>query len=169
MTTAWGTLTEYIGFRGRDLPLRMRPPLIDVDLMEHALTLPPDVAFGGINRALARESVAGEVPDHVRLAARKSDLQPFYHRMLAGEDLASLRALLAPADARIYEYVDRDHVAGLLEQPSTIGAPRWGRWSLALWSCLTGEIALRDLEDAGFAGRFIERQRPPEPRHTEIR
>ena len=40
----------------------MRPPLLDVELVELALQMPPELAFGGINRSLARDSVAADVP-----------------------------------------------------------------------------------------------------------
>jgi asparagine synthetase B (glutamine-hydrolysing) len=170
MTNARSGLAEYIGHRGRDLALRMRPPLFDVNLTELALRIPPELGFGGVNRALARDSVAGDVPDSVRLAARKSDLQPFYHRALSGADLASIRLLLEPADARVYEYVDRARTLELLAGPApAVGDPGWRRWSVAIWPSVTAEIALRSLEDERFAQRFIEVHEPPAPAHTEIR
>jgi asparagine synthase (glutamine-hydrolysing) len=169
MTKVRGGLTEYIGHRARDLSLAMRPPLLDVDLVELALTIPPELAYGGINRSLARESVAGDLPDSVRLAATKSNLRAFYHRTLSGADLASIRLLLEPADARIYRYADRTRMLELLAAPPAVGAPGWTGWSLPIWVSLSAEIALRSLEDPGFPQAFIDEHNPPVRRHNEIR
>jgi asparagine synthase (glutamine-hydrolysing) len=169
MTKVRGGLTEYIGHRASDLGLAMRPPLLDVDLTELALRIPPGLAYGGINRSLARDSVAGEVPDSVRLAAKKSNLRPFYHRTLTGADLASIRLLLEPAEARIYRYADREAILALLARPPAVGDPNWTAWSLPIWVGLTAEIALRTLEDAQFPQAFIDRHNPPARSHSELR
>jgi asparagine synthase (glutamine-hydrolysing) len=161
LTSARAGLTEYIGHRGRDLPLQMRPPLLDVDLVELALQIPPQLAYGGINRSLARDAVAADLPDSVRLAARKSNLLGFYHQTLGGADLAPIRTLLQPADARIYEYVDRGRMLELLAHQPPLGQPGWTDWSLPIWSAVTGEIALRSLEDGDFCQSFIDAHDPP--------
>ena len=146
----------------------MRPPLLDVDLVELALQIPPELGFGGINRSLARDSVAGDVPDSVRLATRKSNLQPFYHRALSGADLAPIRLLLEPSDARIYRYADRAYLLELLRHPPPVGQPGWANWEAAIWASVTAEIALRSLEDARFCQDFIDAHDPPGGRHTVI-
>jgi asparagine synthase (glutamine-hydrolysing) len=169
MTTARSVLTEYIGHRGRDLGLQMRPPLLDVDLVELALQLPPELGYGGINRSLARECVAGDVPDSVRLATRKSNVHPFYHRTLSGPDLAPIRRLLEPADARIYQWVDRARMLELLRHPTGIGRPGAGNWVSAIWAGMTGEIALRSLEDPAFPQQFIDEQEPPTADYSQVR
>jgi asparagine synthase (glutamine-hydrolysing) len=168
LTTLRGGLTEYIGHRGRDLGLRMRPPLLDVDLVELSLQMPPELAYGGINRSLARESVAGDLPDSVRLEVKKSSLRPFYHQTLSGPDLAAIRLLLQRSDARIYEYVDRDWMLEAMQRPTPIGQAGWKFWVLAMWLGLTGEIAIRSLEDAGFCQDFIDAHEPPAGRYTEL-
>jgi hypothetical protein len=147
----------------------MRPPLLDVDLVELALQIPPELGYGGINRSLARDSVAADLPDAVRLAAKKSNLQAFYHQSLSGPDLATIRRLLEPPDARIYEYVDRARMLELLRHPTPVGQPGWKDWSVAIWVSMTGELALRSLEDAGFCQDFIDAFDPPPGGHTEIR
>jgi asparagine synthase (glutamine-hydrolysing) len=161
LTSGREMLAEYIAHRGQDLRLQMRPPLFDVDLIEFALQIPPQFGYGGINRSIARESVAGDMPAAVRLAAKKSDLGPFYHATLCGHDLASIRSLLEPRDARIYEYVNRARTIELLERPVRVGSPGWRECSQAIWVSLTGEIALRSLEDAGFCQAFLEAHNPP--------
>ena len=68
-------------------------------------------------------------PRRVRLAAKKSNLRPFYNQMLSGPDLAPIRLLLEPPDARIYEYVDRGRMRELLQRPLSPGQepPGWAR------------------------------------------
>ena len=169
LTTSRGGLAEYIGHRGRDLGLRMRPPLLDVELVELALKLPPELAFGGMNRSLARDSVSADVPDAVRLAAKKSNLRPFYNQTLGGPDLVPIRLLLEPPEARIYEYVDRSRMLELLHRPISVGQPGWPDWTTAMWVALTAEIALRSLEDPGFCQEFIDTHEPPARADTELR
>ena len=79
-----------------------------------------------MNRSLARDSVAADLPDGVRLAAKKSNLRPFYNQTLSGPDLAPIRLLLEPPDARIYEYVDRGRMLELLHRPLSVGQSRMG-------------------------------------------
>ena len=130
--------------------------------------MPPELAYGGINRSLARESVAGDLPDSVRLEVKKSSLRPFYHQTLSGPDLAAIRLLLQRSDARIYEYVDRDWMLEAMQRPTPIGQAGWKFWVLAMWLGLTGEIAIRSLEDAGFCQDFIDAHEPPAGRYTEL-
>ena len=139
----------------------MRPPLLDVDLVELALQMPPELGYGGINRSLARDSVAGDVPDGVRLAAKKSDLQPFYHRSLSGADLAPIRLLLEPPDARIYRYADRAYLLELSSPSAACRPAGLAEWEAAIWASATAEIALRSLEDAEFCQQFIDAHDPP--------
>ena len=162
-------LAEYIAHRARDLNLAARPPLFDVDLVEFALRLPPELGYGGMNRSLARDSVARDLPDGVRLAAKKSNLGPFYHATLGGRDLASIRALLEPRDARIYEYVDRARMLELLARPLPPSDPGSSDWTQAIWVSMTCEVALRSLEDPGFCGGFIDAHNPPARGSSEIR
>ena len=168
LAAARGGLTEYIGHRGRDLGLQMRPPLLDVDLVEFVLQMPPELAYGGMNRSFARDSVVGELPDTVRLAAKKSNVQAFYRKALSGPDLEPIRLMLEPPDARIYQYADRARVLELLKRPTPHGQPGWGNWVSAIWGSMTAEIALRSLEDADFCQGFIDAFDPPVAGQTEI-
>ncbi len=53
-------------------------PLYDVDLIEFCLQLPPELAFDRrFGRPLARESMAGLIPDSVRLQTQKANFSPF--------------------------------------------------------------------------------------------
>jgi len=156
-------LAEYVGVRGHDLPLEARPPLLDVELVELALRLPPEFRFGGMNRAFARESVKDDIPPAVRLAQRKTSLRPFYHRALAGRDLPALRWLLNAPDARVSQWVPARRIGHLLDRVPAVGEPGWKDWLLPVWPLLTAEIALRTLENPAFPEQFLDRTKPPAP------
>lgn len=160
--------SEYIGLRGRDLGLEMRPPLFDVDLAELALRLPPELGYGGINRSLARQSVHGDLPDAVRLAQVKSNLRSYYHRALSGPDLPVIRRLVGSSGARIREYTDQEAVRRLLERPPAVGDRGWGGWAAPVWRLLTGEIALRAVEDPDSPSELLDRCDPARPLYEHM-
>jgi hypothetical protein len=160
--------SEYIGARGRDLGLSMRVPLLDPDLSEFVLRLPPELGFGGMNRWLARGSVRRDVPDEVRLAAQKSNLRSFYHAALAGPDLPAIRGLLADRGARVREYADPQVLDELLERPPVIGDRGWGAWAAPVWRLTTAEIALRSLEDPDFLDTFLAAEHVAQPAADEV-
>ena len=122
-------LTDYLRHRAAAGGFDARPPLLDVELVELALSIPPRLGFDPyLDRAIVRASMRGSVPDPVRLSTRKSDLSPFYHRMLTGADLSVLRLLLTNKDLALGPYVDRAGVARLVIEPPAIGDAGWGAW-----------------------------------------
>lgn len=154
--SASGGLAEYVGTRGAGLPVQSRAPLLDVDLVEFALSLPPEAAMGIPNRSLARASVRGLVPDAVRLSPSKSNIGPFYAEMLTRGDFAVVRRLLGARDARVYAYADREYILAALERAPGTQAPGWLQWTTLLWHLLGAELWLRQLEDDGFAAKALE-------------
>ncbi len=159
LTSGWnasGGLSEYVGTRCAGLPVESRPPLLDVDLVEFVLTLPPECALGDVDRALGRESVRGLVPDAVRLSTAKSNIGPFYRDMLAGADQPAIRRLLADPDARIFAYADRALLRERIERPPAAGERGWLEWTTVLWRLLTAECWLRSLEDEAFAQTLLD-------------
>jgi hypothetical protein len=124
-----------------------QPLMVDVDLVELMLRLPPDLAFSPEHdRALAREAMRGIVPDPVRLGLikRKSNYSQFMHQTLAQDDLADLHRVLAPRDAEVSAFVDLELVRrDLLGRPPRVGEAGWQLWGHHVWSLATTELWLR--------------------------
>jgi hypothetical protein len=74
----------------------LRHPLRDPGLVDHVLSLPPELGFDPrLDRPLARRALAGELPERFLLDPRK----PFFNRLLEdalrGPDAETVRELLA--------------------------------------------------------------------------
>jgi asparagine synthase (glutamine-hydrolysing) len=124
-------------------------PLVDVDVIELVLRLDPELSFDPrFTRTMLREAIDGLVPDEVRLRRGKSNFDALFHQLLAGPELAAVRTLLDPSQARLRGYVDvsslhrelfrgdpRSHPEGLM------------RWAIRVWRLATAEIWLRLRED----------------------
>ncbi len=161
----WSGLLDSVAGRGSSLihdatrrrsasvGLEARHPLLDVDLIELVLSLPPELAFDpAVSRPLLRESVRGLIPDEVRLRPTKSSFDALFHEALAGRDLPSARSLLLARDAEVNAFVDRERMRTELftaGPPETFGARQ--SWALDVWRLLTTEIWLR-----AQAGRPVE-------------
>lgn len=123
--------------------LEMRHPLVDVDVLEFMLTVPPELNFDTrFSRPLIREAMAGVLPDEVRLRPEKSTFSAVFEHSLAEADLRVVRALLDPADSHLGPYVDLGVVADLLlhEVP---GPGHRREWAQAVWRLVTAECWLR--------------------------
>lgn len=120
-------------------------PLLDVDLIELMLSLPPEQSFdSSLSRPLLREAVKGLVPEEVRLRPSKSSFDTLFHELLAERELAGVRSLLLADDAEVNAFVDRDRVRSELfadGPPSTPGALQ--AWALQVWRLSTAEMWLR--------------------------
>jgi asparagine synthase (glutamine-hydrolysing) len=136
--------------------LRARHPLVDVDVIELMLRIPPDLAFDQrFSRPLFRASLTGLLPDEVRLRPSKSNFDAIFHAALAGRDLPVVRQLLGRQDARLGEYVDLASVRRQLLDPG----PPEGRsarqaWAIGIWRLLMAECWLQTLEDSAFPERM---------------
>lgn len=156
----WWRLLAYLLVEARELAgsqdfLRRRaalfgiesrqPLMVDVDLVELMLRLPPELAFSpDHDRGLAREAMRGIVPEPIRVGLRKSNYGQFIHHTLAGDDLDDLRRVLAPDDAEIGAFVSLDLVRrDLLERPPGTNDPGWALWGQHVWSLATTELWLR--------------------------
>lgn len=138
-------LADYLRRRSELEGLRARSPLLDVDMVELVLRLPPELAFHArLDRALARESLKGLLPDPVRLRQAKSNFGGFIQQILARDEIGDIRRILMAPDAEIRRYVDVDAVGRvLLEAPPGPWEPGWVSWGPAVWSLLTAETWLR--------------------------
>ena len=139
-------IADYVRRRARLGGLEGRSPLLDLDLVEFVLRLPPEANYDPvISRPLAREALRGTLPDAVLARRDKSDFAGFYHRSLAAEaTLGRVRELLDPRRAGVGAYVDLIQVhRDLLDRPPPVGAPGWRAWAVQTWNIATGELWLR--------------------------
>lgn len=118
-----------------------RHPLLDVDLIEGALSFPPELAFARrYNRPVLRAAVSGLVPDEARLRPYKSNFDPV---IVAGMDvdLPLVESLLGPG-AHVGAYTDREALnAHIAAAPQPLAARR--AWAMSLWYLATMECWLR--------------------------
>jgi asparagine synthase (glutamine-hydrolysing) len=145
-----------------------RHPLLDVDLIELALSFPPELAFDRrFNRPVLRQAVDGLVCEEVRLRPYKSNFDPV---LIAGlkADLPAIERLLLGADAEVGAYADRRLLHAYLASPPT-GAGQLREWALTIWNLATTECWLR-----GEAGRdlvpkdLLRRLKPARYSFTQI-
>jgi asparagine synthase (glutamine-hydrolysing) len=157
-------MPEYLRQRAASSGLVARPPLFDVDLVEFALRIPPELEFAAeLDRPLIREAMRGRVPDVVRLDVLKSNLAPFYHESVSGPDLGPIREVLTSPDLEIAAYVDVGAVRRLVEHPPAAGV--WGsdRWATDVWRLMAAECWLRAQGDSDYVDAFRNRDDLPRP------
>src|SRR2546423_13504011 len=135
--------------------LASRNPLVDLDVVELVLKLPPELAFDPRwSRPLLRESTAGLVPDEVRLRTTKPSFDPMFHAMLAGTDFSLVRGLLGEG-AEVGRYVHLDEVgSALLGGPTPLAPGGVARWANNVWRLLMLDCWLRAQADAAFLERL---------------
>jgi Asparagine synthase len=144
-------VADYLRQRGSMAGMDARPPLLDVDLIEFALRVPPRLNFDPLfDRPLIRRSLSGRVPESVRLSIRKNNLLPFYHQGLAGPDLPALRRLLGRRDAEVGAYVRRDVLERALGRVPRVGEAGWTSWVSMMWPLASAECWLRYQADPAF-------------------
>ena len=130
------------------------PLLEDLDLVELVLRLPPELAFDAeLTRPLAREAVAGLLPDEVRLRPDKVDFSRLLIDALNGPDRALATRLLGAKDAELWAYAEPEKVGELLQRPLERRGTEWARLVARL---ATTEIWLRAQADASFPERLQE-------------
>lgn len=124
--------------------LEARHPLLDLDLVELCLRQPPEATLDPrFNRPTLRASMAGLLPDSVRLRPGKARFESLVVDSLAGPDRATVHALLEDPKAELRAYVDLDGVQrALLAQPGS-QAPDPFRWMWQVWRLATAECWLR--------------------------
>jgi hypothetical protein len=159
-------LPEYLRHRAAMGGLEARPPLIDVRLVDLALSVPPEFDFNPRHdRPVMREGLKGRVPDEVRLWRKKSNLAPLFHNAVLA-DLGFISRVLLTDDAQVREFVRTDAVRGLLATPPRVGERGWMSWPTWVWSLVNVECWLRQQADPSFARRMLESGdlRPPASR-----
>ncbi len=167
-TRGMGPALTYDHVRRRAMlcGLEARHPLVDVDVVEYVLRLPPELAYDTRwSRPILRAATEGVLPDEVRLRPAKSVFDALFHESLAGPDLPVVRTLLMSGPA-LAAYVDIDAVRRLLlDEAPTPQNLQW--WALSVWRLVTAECWLRhlggtDLDGlAGLAAADLTIQTPP--------
>jgi asparagine synthase (glutamine-hydrolysing) len=131
-----------------------RHPLVDVDVIELMLRMPPETAFHPRHtRPMVREAMKGLIPDSVRLRPTKSSFDALFHESIAGVDLPAVRELVDRPDAEVGAFVDLAVLRReLFGAPPPSSDPRALQdWALRVWRTVTAEVWLQDQAAPGFA------------------
>ena len=130
------------------------PLLEDLDLVEFVLRLPPELSLDPVlTRPLARDALAGLLPDDVRLRPDKVDFTPLVVAALGGPDRALAEALLLPGHLEVEAYVRPASLVRLLDTPPERRSAEWARVTSRL---ATTEAWLRSQADPGLSRRLLE-------------
>ncbi len=126
------------------LGLEPRHPLLDIDLVELVLGLPPELAFDRrYNRPLLRHAMEGLVPDEVRLRPYKSRFDPIFSESVE-RDRSAIKELLLDPRAQLPEFVARSDLHAVLAENPT-GAVAHRDWCYRVWTFAAAECWLRRL------------------------
>jgi asparagine synthase (glutamine-hydrolysing) len=125
--------------------LEARHPLFDLDVLELCLRQPPTATFNRHrSRPVLRESMAGRLPDSVRLRSAKAWFDSLIVDCLRGPDERSVRRLLCDPKAELRAYVDCDGVRRALLEPSRmVDRTDSFQWMHHVWRLVTAECWLR--------------------------
>jgi asparagine synthase (glutamine-hydrolysing) len=136
---------DHVRRRAEMAGLEARHPLVDPDVVELMLRVPPEVSYDPRwSRPLLREAMAGVLPDGVRLRQAKSNFDALFHESLAGSDLPAVRRLLGDPRAELGAFVDLAVMRReLLDTETRRGATELQRWALQAWRAVTAECWLR--------------------------
>jgi asparagine synthase (glutamine-hydrolysing) len=144
-------VSDFLRRRGRLEGIESRSPLLDVDLVETALRLPPRYAFDpALDRSLLRHSMRGMLPETIRTRRWKADYAVVNHRWLV-RILPALIALVGAPNAEIGAYLDPSAVERLLRTVPGERGPDLIHWGPQLWTLASAELWLR-----GESGRGAE-------------
>ncbi|HEY6551141.1 MAG TPA: asparagine synthase-related protein, partial [Solirubrobacterales bacterium] len=126
--------------------LRARHPILDLDLVELALRLPPRASLDRrFNRPVLRESMAGLLPDTVRLRPAKARFERLIADCLNGADGAAVREILTAPDLELGAYLEPVAMRRALFDSDTLLSNSPFRWMWQVWRLLTAELWLRSL------------------------
>lgn len=156
--SSYDSLRQIGGLAG----VERRHPLLDVEVVELLLRLPPHYAYDPIfDRALARESAKGHLPTAVTERTGKSEFSPVAREALFGADLPLVRRLLEAPDAEIRSYVKPELISRYLDAARTGNEPRG--FVIHAWRLIMAECWLRSQADEGFISTLIADSRLEAP------
>lgn len=159
-------LLDHVRRRTEQAGLEARHPLLDLDLFELLLRVPPELCSeGDLTRPLLREAMAGRTPDAVRLRPDKSVFDLLVTDALVGPELPALRTLLGQG-SEIRAFARPDAIADLLDRPP----PAWpgdpGAWGDDVLRLTAMETWLRFQSDPTLPSRLLESGRVPAPSYS---
>ena len=135
---------EHLRRRAALCGLESRHPMLDLDLVELALRLPPRATFDRrFNRPVLRVALDGLLPDSVRLRPGKAWFHSLIVDCLTGSDWALLHRLLADPGAELGAYVDLKAMRATLLDSERRRRENPFRWMWQVWRLLTLECWLR--------------------------
>jgi asparagine synthase (glutamine-hydrolysing) len=153
-------MLDHVRHRGAMCGVEPRHPILDVDVIEYVLRLPPELAWDPRwSRPIIREALAGRLPDEVRCRVTKSSFDAIFHASLAGSDLPLVRELLDPDRAAISDYVDGVALRRLVAAPPEPAARL--HWAMEVWRLATAELWLE--QQAGTLEATFDRLQVPAP------
>jgi asparagine synthase (glutamine-hydrolysing) len=147
--------------------VEVRLPFLDLDLVELGLRQPPRATFDRrFSRPLLRASLAGLLPDSVRLRPGKAWFDSLIVDCLADADGDAVRSLLGDPGAELGAYVDLPAMrAALLDTDRLRRSDPLG-WMSRVWRLVTAELWLRTQGGGGSSAGLGER---PSAARVEIR
>ena len=131
--------------------LRVHHPLLDPDVVEVVLRLPPELAFDArFDRALLRAAVSERIPESIRTSVVKSDFSPVLVAGITDSDLRLARELLLAPGAHIRELIDtRANVEHLIDGASDRHRDAPGRWAIDVWRLLCARMLAAGTRGSG--------------------
>lgn len=139
-------LFEHHQRRAQMAGLEARHPMLDLDLVELCLRLPPEASLDvRFSRPVLRAAMAGVLPDTVRLRPQKALFQSLIASCLAGPDHAAVRAILTAPNARVREYIHSDRMEGELFDSDALLKRNPFRWMWSIWRLLNAELWLQSV------------------------
>lgn len=124
--------------------LEARHPMLDLDLVELALSQPPEASLDRrYSRPLLRDALAGLLPDSVRLRPAKAHFESLIVSCLTGADAAAMRAVLSDPAAELGAYLELSRMRSELLDSEALLRDNPFRWMWQVWRLLTAELWLR--------------------------
>lgn len=124
--------------------LEARHPLFDLDLVELVLSSAPTASLNPhIDRPLLRASMAGMLPENIRMRGRKALFDPLLGDSLLGSDSRCIRAVLSNPKAELGAHLDLPAARRMLlnSPPGGLGASF--QRTHYLWRLFTAECWLQ--------------------------
>src|ERR1700733_8296824 len=134
--------------------LERHHPLLDRELVELILRLPPEYAFRNrLDRAVQRDAMRSLIPDAIVDRPEKSFFTPLLRNSLLRGELAIARSLLESPTAEIHKFVDRRALGACLNAIGSGGGS--AAVLLYTWRLTMMECWLRWNTDADFTSRYL--------------